>query len=214
MTGELDCSVCGESSSSFFMTIGTASICIDCSKKSKGKIPQFQKPQTFTRYICKTHNCGTYNVGKMYNTHEMKDCVIIEQVTLGIIRPATFGGLNGDIGRGHFLGVNEIVRLVTNLANYKRFAFIHIKNRSNYNSKKLSYPDKKYYNKHLRYLPIMHSIDYHKSDEYLMKLKFNLNMYISTMPKRARPVIVPQAVRAKMYYSNLMKDFSSQVIKK
>ena len=214
MTGELNCSVCGESTSSFFLTIGTATICTECQKKHKGKIPQFQKPQTFLRWICKTHDCGTYSSQRMHNNHEMKDCIIISQLTLGIIRPATFGGLNGDISRKHFLGVNEMQRLMTNLLNYKKFAFIHIKARSNWNNRKISYHDKKYYNKHLRYINIGKIIDYHKNDEYLKKLKFNLNVFISSLPRRYRPSMLSQEERSKLYYKDLMKNFNAQVIAK
>lgn len=149
----------------------------------------------------------------MYNSHYMKDCIVVEQVTLGIIRPATFGGMNGDISRKYFLGVNEMARLITNLANYKRFAFIHIKLRSGYN-RRISYHDKKYYNKHRRYINLLWEIDYHKNDEYLKKLKFNLNVFISSLPKRYRPSMISQKERSNLYYKDLMKNFAAQVIAK
>ena len=166
----LKCDICGKSTSSFFISLGVNSICIDCSKNHKGKIPQLQRPQTFTRYSCVTHGVYTYNLNYLMNAHIMDDCEIISKETLGIIRPATQGGINGDISRKYFLGINDMARLLINLANYKRFIFIHIKARNGWQSKKIAFHDKKYYNKHTRYLLIKQNPDYHKNDEALLKL--------------------------------------------
>jgi len=211
MIKELDCGVCGKTTSSFFMVLGTETICTDCEKKTPKHIPgKFQRPPTFARYICKTHNCGTYNVGNMTNRHEMKDCDIVIQITLGIIRPATFGGYNGDISKKYFLGTNEMVRLATNLTNYKRFARIH----SRIGVAKTSYIDKKFYNKHLRFLGYGVDINYNKHDSAFLKLKFNLDVYIQSVIPRVRKHMMTNEERNSLYYKNLMNNFRLQVIEK
>ena len=213
MTTELVCVLCGKSTSSFFISIGTVMICQECKTTTKGKIPQFQKPRVFTRYICLTHKCGTYSVGKMMIGHEMKDCYIVTKETLGIVKPATYGGINGDIGRGQFLGVNDMDRLLTNLKNYKKFTYIHLKLRRPMSLTKVSFHSRKYYRKHLRYLNIVSEIDYHKNDELFKKLKFNLNVFIQMTRKKYRPVMT-QKERSNLYYKDLIKNFTKQVIHK
>jgi len=55
----------------------------------------------FTRWICRKHNCGSYNFNNL-GRHEMPWCDIVTEDTAGIIRPKTFGGYNGDVSRHYF----------------------------------------------------------------------------------------------------------------
>lgn len=212
----LVCVVCGETSSSFFIVLGPHAICSECKdKKGTKKIPQFQKPPTFVRYICETHHCGTYNVNLMMFKHIMKDCIIKEQETLGIIRPATFGGYNGDISRKFFLGLNEMDRLITNLANYKRFVIIRFKlDNARFTNNKRSYTGVKYYNKHLRFIVDEEYIDHHRCDELFKRLKFNLDLYIQSLPKRFYKPVLSQEARSNLYYKTLMGNIEKQIIAK
>ncbi len=208
---KLECKSCGQTTSSFFIVVGLVIICSECSNKKKSKeTPAFQKPRTFTRYICETHNCGTYNVHNMYYRHMMKDCVFRQQETLGIIRPATYGGVNGDIGRNNFLGTNELVRLVTNLANYKKLVMIIFKIQRG----KASYSHKKYYNKHLRYLHTDYEVDFHSHDEMFKRMKFNYNLYMKSIIESFGKPTLSREERSKLYYKNLMKNFAVQVVSK
>lgn len=208
-TTELECRVCGETTSSFFIVIGLTMVCVKCKDKTKVKeAPEFQKPRVFKRYICTVHKCGTYSVNSMFFRHLMKTCDIKTQETLGIIRPATFGGVNGDIGRKNFLGINQLNRLVINLKNYKRFAMIHFK----VSRKKVSYTSKKYYNKHLRFLNFDVIPDFHKYDETFKRLKFNYNVYMKSIDQGPRQYMLSKEERSKLYYKNLMKNFAVQVV--
>ena len=211
MTDELVCGVCGNTTSSFFMVVGIKSICMSCKSRHKSKhVSKFQKPPVFTRYICKTHNCGTYNVTNMMFRHSMKSCEIVVQQTLGIIRPATYGGHNGDIGRRYFLGLNQMDRLRINLANYKQFARIHHR----LGRGKLSYSDRKYYSKHMKFLNLDIKKDYHKHDSLFLKLKFNLDVYIQSVIPRFSQTKISVEERKNLYYKDLMDNFKLQVIKK
>jgi len=61
----------------------------------------------------------------MTRSHEMSDCDIYFEQTLGILKPKTFGGLNGDISRKHFqTKINEFIRLNNNSKNYIKFKAI------------------------------------------------------------------------------------------
>jgi len=206
----LVCSMCNETTSSFFIAVGDKIICNKCkdSKKSN-RSPQMQKPRIFVRYICKTHECGTYNVNVMYNKHAIDSCVIVTQETLGIVNPATFGGFNGDISRKFFLGVNEMLRLKINLRNYGKFMYIHYRFRST----RLTYMDRKYYMKHLSFMKIKENPDFHKFDEVFKKLKFNVNTFIGSVAKRDYKPYLSKEERNKLYYSKLMKTFNMQLVK-
>jgi len=139
----------------------------------------------------------------------MKDCRIKKQETLGIVRPATYGGYNGDISRKFFLGLNEMDRLRINLINYKRFIIIKFKM-----GKKFSYTSKKYYNKHLRFLETAIDLDFNRNDESFRKLKFNLDLYIEGLPKKMYVPSMSKEDRSKFYYKNLMSNFITQVVAK
>lgn len=150
--GKMVCKICEEPTSLFFIVVGNEMICTKCKDNKKDKVAQLHPPRLFTRYICDTHKVKTYNVSNMMVRHYMKDCVIRTQETLGIIYPKTEGGVNGDISRKYFLGVNEMDRLLINLENYVKTATIHkrLETSKKYN-KKVSYHDRKFYYKHLRF---------------------------------------------------------------
>jgi len=46
----------------------------------------------------------------MMARHEMPWCDIITEVTVGLRKPKTFGGMNGDVGRTYFKDWNEYVQ--------------------------------------------------------------------------------------------------------
>lgn len=64
----------------------------------------------FTRWRCLTHNCGSYNFNNL-NRHETSTCDIISEQTVGVIKPKTFGGYNGDLSRKFLKDWNENLRL-------------------------------------------------------------------------------------------------------
>ena len=115
------CQECGSTTSPFFIVIGDKAICQPCADKVPKKNGKIQAPRIFIRYVCKTHNVGTYNPNTMSQRHEMPDCDIVKEETLGIIRPATYGGVNGDISRVHFQKPREVPRLMDNVNNYFKY---------------------------------------------------------------------------------------------
>lgn len=156
--GVITCSSCGSTSAPVFISIGgKASICIFCknskSKSIKDKVNkvQSQQPRIFTRAICLTHHCGTYNLTYMSTAHQMEDCDIYYEQTLGVLKPKTFGGLNGDISRKHFQSeINEFVRLNTNAKNYVKFKAIERQLALSRRSKiKISYDDMSFYKRNI-----------------------------------------------------------------
>lgn len=52
----------------------------------------------FGRWRCITHDAGSYNYNQLLR-HEIDSCDIITEYTVGIVKPKTFGGFNGDISR-------------------------------------------------------------------------------------------------------------------
>lgn len=204
---ELECVLCGSTTSSFFIAVGNKAICTACKMANKPKPGgPYQKPRVFTRYICDTHNVGTYSVNNMFFRHLMKDCKIRTQRTLGVVRPATYGGINGDIGRDGFLGVNEMDRLKTNLNNYIKFVGIY----SKIGYSKITYTSRKYYNKHTGFLWKASRPNFHKYDEVFKKLKFNYNVYVRGQQKNF-PNMLTREERKNLYYKDLMKKFEIQV---
>ena len=59
-----------------------------------------QHLQIFTRWRCTTHDCGSYNFNQLVR-HEVSSCDIIRENTVGVIKPKSFGGYNGDLGRAY-----------------------------------------------------------------------------------------------------------------
>lgn len=55
----------------------------------------------FTRWRCITHNCGSYSMNNLIR-HEMETCEIVYEDTVGVVKPKTFGGHNGDVSREYF----------------------------------------------------------------------------------------------------------------
>lgn len=155
---KLECETCGNTTSLFFIQIGNVSLCLSCGKKkNKVAIVNKQKPREFYKYICITHNCSTYSIMNM-NRHEMNDCEIESVITLGVEKPKTTGGHNGDIGRIWFLGINEIDRLMHQLGNYRKFVLIRnkLKYQKTFDNqgkrKNVWVQDLKYYTKHKGFL--------------------------------------------------------------
>jgi len=108
----MKCSLCEETGKKFFIVIGQSVICEDCSKtKEKPKVITGapSPPPIFNKWHCRTHKCGSYNVQNL-SRHEMDDCDIYWEQTEGIVRPKTYGGYNGNVGRQYFRRSIDIER--------------------------------------------------------------------------------------------------------
>lgn len=53
------------------------------------------------RWRCITHDCGSYNYRNLLR-HEMDSCYIIDEETVGVCKPKTFGTNTGDVARHQF----------------------------------------------------------------------------------------------------------------
>ena len=144
------------------------------------------------------------------NKHEMHDCVIKRQQTLGIVKPKTYGGYNGDISRKHFLGINEKDRLKTNLINYIKAVKIH--NKIPFG--RVGFMDRKYLSKHSRFFNIKENINFKKFDEVVSKLCFNLEVYMQATNKETGFVIMTEEERQNLYYKDLIVSLRAQIKKK
>lgn len=207
MSGML-CSKCGEKSAFFFIVIGDKKICMQCKKNAKPSkvIKEKEQEQVFIRYECLTHNVKTYNVQNMFFRHAMDDCEIVEKKTLGIIRPATQGGHNGDIGRQWFMPVNQMPILETALDNYIRFKKIKI--RVSY--KGFSRMDRKYFYSHQSF--DKHYLNWNSVNVMNKNLDSLDDMVVDAVKKlesrgkkfyKSRASI---ALKKQTYYSELMAD--------
>jgi len=65
--------------------------------------------QVFNRWRCITHDCGSYNFNQLVR-HEIPTCDITTEETVGVIKPKTFGGKNGDLGRAFIPDHQESIR--------------------------------------------------------------------------------------------------------
>ena len=66
-------------------------------------------PRMFLRWRCLTHECGSYNFTQLVR-HEISSCEIIREETVGVVKPKTFGGYKGDLGRSHIPEYLEEIR--------------------------------------------------------------------------------------------------------
>jgi len=70
-----------------------------------------QHLRMFSRWKCLTHNAGSYNFNAL-NRHFIENvCLIHEDVTVGVVKPKTFGGVNGDVGRHHYPEWHQLQKL-------------------------------------------------------------------------------------------------------
>lgn len=102
MTLERACIECKQVPVKYY-DIDIGRVCHDCFN-SKSELV-ITKP-TFTKKVCTTHKCSTYNSNQMA-AHEMPWCNIVSVETIGIVKPKTqydssMGGLNGNIGRHYY----------------------------------------------------------------------------------------------------------------
>ena len=106
MSSVIQCAQCGKPSSSgdnlHNLQGKVGYVCHECFTGKKIEKVQ-KKPASYkwTRWICKTHNCGSYNFGGL-DIHEMPLCEIVYESSTRLKRPKTFGGMNGDVGRHWF----------------------------------------------------------------------------------------------------------------
>ena len=70
---------------------------------------QLQHLPVFTRWRCITHDCGSYNFNQLIR-HEIESCEILREATVGVIKPKSFGGYKGDVGRSHLQEYQDQVR--------------------------------------------------------------------------------------------------------
>lgn len=63
----------------------------------------------FLRWRCLTHECGSYNFSQLVR-HDIDSCEIIREETVGIIKPKSFGGYKGDLGRTYISEYQEEIR--------------------------------------------------------------------------------------------------------
>lgn len=105
----MKCAICGSADEEMFIVLGTEAVCMKCSKRPEKRTSP-PLPRIFTRWKCLTHKCGSYNFTNLHR-HLMNNCEIIEEKTLGIVRPKTYGGYNGDVSR-HFFQKEEDVKMI------------------------------------------------------------------------------------------------------
>ena len=55
----------------------------------------------FRRWRCLEHECGSYNFDSL-RKHEISSCNVTVEETVGVVKPKTFGGFNGNVAR-HYL---------------------------------------------------------------------------------------------------------------
>jgi hypothetical protein len=67
----------------------------------------------FPRWRCVVHNVQSYNFN-LLSKHEFENCDIHKDITVGIIKPKTSGGVNGDISRAMFPDWNELCKFKEN----------------------------------------------------------------------------------------------------
>ena len=91
------CTNCSETDKDWYMIVGDTAICNDCNEGSTEDVHS-STPNIFLRWKCLTHACGSYNFNNL-NRHEMHDCKVIREETVGIVKPKTYGGHNGDVSR-------------------------------------------------------------------------------------------------------------------
>ncbi len=98
-----ECITCHETGKSqYYMKSKMQFVCSDCEDGDKKKVvSNRQHLPMWPRWKCLTHDCGSYNFGSL-GRHEMPWCNIIKEHTIGIMKPKTFGGHNGDLGRNWF----------------------------------------------------------------------------------------------------------------
>jgi len=101
------CIQCGNSEAKqYFVISGTSDkVCGSCFNKDDpiqtGPVVKKIHLRIFTRWRCLTHNCGSYSTGN-FTHHVWDECEIVYEDTVGIVKPKTFGGFNGDVSRKHF----------------------------------------------------------------------------------------------------------------
>ena len=103
-----ECMTCHETGKSqYYMRKPLQFECADCSDGEQRKtIDNRQHLPVWPKWICLTHDCGSYNFNTL-GRHEMPWCDIVKEHTIGIIKPKTFGGFHGDLGRNNFRDWHE-----------------------------------------------------------------------------------------------------------
>lgn len=73
---------------------------------------QYCHPPLFSRWRCLTHDAGSYNFNWLLR-HEIEDiCEIVTDVTVGVVKPKTYGKDNGDIRKDQYPEWHQKVKLV------------------------------------------------------------------------------------------------------
>ena len=116
-----ECISCHETGKKqYYMVKSLGFKCSDCVDGVKQKqVENKQHLPIWPRWKCLTHDCGSYNFN-MLTRHEMPWCDITKEYTIGIIKPNTFGGHKGNVGRHYFKDWHEFVnRHDTNIKEIK-----------------------------------------------------------------------------------------------
>ncbi len=95
------CLNCGSTNSRQYFMVKGGFECNKCQSGVDNIVIQKPHLPLFERWICTVHNCGSYNFNRL-GAHEMPWCDIITEVTIGVIKPKTFGGYNGNVNRHYF----------------------------------------------------------------------------------------------------------------
>jgi len=73
--------------------------------------PQYCHPPLFNRWRCLTHDAGSYNFNWLVK-HVIDDvCEIVTDITVGVIKPKTYGTENGNICRDQYPEWHQKMRL-------------------------------------------------------------------------------------------------------
>ena len=70
---------------------------------------ELQHLPIFLRWRCLTHECGSYNFCQLVR-HDIDSCEIIREETVGVIKPKSFGGYKGDLGRTYIAEYHDEIR--------------------------------------------------------------------------------------------------------
>ena len=101
----MNCEQCHTDGTNFSIVPGKPGLYCDvCIGKTPIKVISTKNRQhlpIFTKWHCKTHNCGSYNMNAL-NRHYWDSCDIDYENTVGVIKPKSYGGFNGDLGRDNF----------------------------------------------------------------------------------------------------------------
>ena len=73
--------------------------------------PQYCHPPMFNRWRCLTHDAGSYNFNWLLR-HDIEGvCEIVTDITVGVVKPKTYGRPDGNIKRDQYPEWHQLVKL-------------------------------------------------------------------------------------------------------